>query len=601
MHHLAWLLCLATPGTAQDEARAARLVAEERALDPARVSERVDTARRALAELMPDSTSDVARRVHLALGEALLDAGDANAARQRLDLGCKLARAEGATRSLAFGLLHLGIAADRVGEFEAAVAAGNESARLAVEFGNRLLEFSALNLVGATNQRRGEREAALVAWNRCAELAEAIGDASAICTVLNNLSVLLMNAGQLDRAEARLATAEEVANSADNREGLAAIRANQGDLELLRGRLAPARARHEEAVRIREALGLPTGLALARSRLAEVLLAAGEPHLAIDHLTPALAVQRERGLAPEVATTLARLARAYAAIDRPAEALRAAHEGIGMTHAIATKVQRVSVLQALADAHGADGAHALAFEAEREAFRLDEEVDSLELLASYAARDAAFQMQARERRIALLETERALQTSRLQSQELWRNLLLGGTAALAAIALLGWSLFLSRRRAHAALAHTHALEARVVEARRLESVALVAGGLAHDFNNLLTGILGNIELARLAPPGSAHAHDRLDDVEEASRRAAALAADMLTVSGRATLRHQQVDVNQLVERTVRLVRGTFPQRPFEFDLTAGLPTIRADRCSSDAWSTASRPTRRRRWARRPGW
>lgn len=70
LHHLAWVGLLAAPTIAQDEARAAQLIAEERALDPARVSDRVDTARRALAELVPDSTSEVARRVHLALGEA---------------------------------------------------------------------------------------------------------------------------------------------------------------------------------------------------------------------------------------------------------------------------------------------------------------------------------------------------------------------------------------------------------------------------------------------------------------------------------------------------------------------------------------------------
>ncbi len=562
--------------TAQDEATAARLIGEERAIAPAAVDARVAKARAALAELADGSTSETARRVHLALGEALLDAGDARAAHEHLERGCALARAQGATRSLAFGLLHAGIASDRIGAFATAVDEAAESTRLAAQLGERRLEFSAANLLGATNERRSERQAALVAWNHCVELAEAIGDANATCTVLNNMSVLLLNAGQLDRAFEKLVAARRAAEGAGLREALAAIVANQGDIELLRCRPAAARTLHEEAVTLREELGAPSAIALARTRLGDTLLALGEPRLAIAELEPALATQRRRGLVPEVAATLACLARAHAALDHPAEALSAAHQGLELTQAIEGKAKRVSVLLALAEAQAAAGEHAKALDTARDAFRLDEEVDSLEMSAAFAAREAGFESEARERRIALLETERALQASRLAREELWRNVLLFGAAGLVVIALLGWSLFLHRRRALAALAETVALQERMTEARKLESVALVAGGLAHDFNNLLTGVIGNVRLARNATPGSADVDDRLDDIEEACRRAASLAADMLTISGRATVRRERIDVGDLLTRTVRLVRGVFPRRTFALVVEPGLPAIDAD-------------------------
>jgi signal transduction histidine kinase len=41
-----------------------------------------------------------------------------------------------------------------------------------------------------------------------------------------------------------------------------------------------------------------------------------------------------------------------------------------------------------------------------------------------------------------------------------------------------------------------ALEERLREARRHESLSLMAGGIAHDFNNLLTVVLGEAQLAR---------------------------------------------------------------------------------------------------------
>ncbi len=69
-------------------------------------------------------------------------------------------------------------------------------------------------------------------------------------------------------------------------------------------------------------------------------------------------------------------------------------------------------------------------------------------------------------------------------------------------------------------------EARKVQ--RLESLGIMAGGIAHDFNNLLAGIMGNVSAAQALcdPAGPVRRH--LEEAEEASRRAATLAGQLLT-------------------------------------------------------------------------
>jgi signal transduction histidine kinase len=83
-----------------------------------------------------------------------------------------------------------------------------------------------------------------------------------------------------------------------------------------------------------------------------------------------------------------------------------------------------------------------------------------------------------------------------------------------------------------AAARERDLEAQARRAQQLESLGVLAGGIAHDFNNLLSGIVGNIDLARIL---AEEAHDArstklLSDALAAASRAAALVTQLLSFS-----------------------------------------------------------------------
>ena len=80
----------------------------------------------------------------------------------------------------------------------------------------------------------------------------------------------------------------------------------------------------------------------------------------------------------------------------------------------------------------------------------------------------------------------------------------------------------------------HALEERIGQAQKMESVGRLAGGIAHDFNNLLTVVVGYVDLMRERFDGDST--PELDGIDKAARRATDLTRQLLAFSRRQRLR-----------------------------------------------------------------
>ena len=108
------------------------------------------------------------------------------------------------------------------------------------------------------------------------------------------------------------------------------------------------------------------------------------------------------------------------------------------------------------------------------------------------------------------------------------------------------------------------LQEKILHARKLESLGVMAGGIAHDFNNLLVGIQGNAELA-LAGSESEGQRTLLSSIITSCSRAAELTGEMLDYAGKGTRVIAPVDLAELVEQTVDLVRdGLRPEISMRF-------------------------------------
>ncbi|HUE30649.1 MAG TPA: PAS domain S-box protein [Verrucomicrobiae bacterium] len=122
-----------------------------------------------------------------------------------------------------------------------------------------------------------------------------------------------------------------------------------------------------------------------------------------------------------------------------------------------------------------------------------------------------------------------------------------------------------------------ALERRLHEAQKLESLGVLASGIAHDFNNLLVSVLGNASLALGELPPHAPACEALRRIERAARRGSELTREMLAYAGKDTIALERVDVNAVVEETSDLLSVSIGSKvAMAYDLAPGLPPIEGD-------------------------
>jgi len=102
------------------------------------------------------------------------------------------------------------------------------------------------------------------------------------------------------------------------------------------------------------------------------------------------------------------------------------------------------------------------------------------------------------------------------------------------------------------------LERRMVDAQRAESLGVLAGGLAHDFNNLLVAILGNTDLALRETGSRGPGRAPLENIRQASLRAAELIEQLLAYAGHRGVASTRVSPSPVVEELLRITAPTMP-------------------------------------------
>ncbi|WP_168770522.1 ATP-binding protein [Flavimaricola marinus] len=116
-----------------------------------------------------------------------------------------------------------------------------------------------------------------------------------------------------------------------------------------------------------------------------------------------------------------------------------------------------------------------------------------------------------------------------------------------------------------------------LSAKGHDAVGRLAGGFAHDFNNLLTTLLGNLDLYSNAR-SKTEEKAAIAAARQAAERGAQLVAQLLSVSGKARMQPDHLDLGEYLA-DLRLVTARLfgPEVAFHYEVQPDLPPVIADR------------------------
>lgn len=121
------------------------------------------------------------------------------------------------------------------------------------------------------------------------------------------------------------------------------------------------------------------------------------------------------------------------------------------------------------------------------------------------------------------------------------------------------------------------LETQISQARRMDAIGTLAGGVAHDFNNMLMVISAYAELGLDSLPKEHQLWRHLQEILSASRRAAELTRQLLAFGRKQVQRLQVVSLNSVVEEACRMLPCVIGEDiDLQIDLGQGLGQVRVD-------------------------
>jgi nitrogen-specific signal transduction histidine kinase/CheY-like chemotaxis protein len=98
---------------------------------------------------------------------------------------------------------------------------------------------------------------------------------------------------------------------------------------------------------------------------------------------------------------------------------------------------------------------------------------------------------------------------------------------------------------------TALLEAKLQQARKMETIGTLAGGVAHDLNNILSGIVGYPELILMDLPEDSPLRKPISTIQKSGEKAVVIAQDLLTLARRGVTISEVMNLNDIISEQLK--------------------------------------------------
>jgi len=95
------------------------------------------------------------------------------------------------------------------------------------------------------------------------------------------------------------------------------------------------------------------------------------------------------------------------------------------------------------------------------------------------------------------------------------------------------------------------LEARLLQAERMEAIGTLAGGVAHDLNNILSGLVSYPELLLMEIPKDNPLRSSILTIKKSGEKAATIVQDLLTLARRGVATTEVVRLNDIISEYLK--------------------------------------------------
>jgi PAS domain S-box-containing protein len=121
------------------------------------------------------------------------------------------------------------------------------------------------------------------------------------------------------------------------------------------------------------------------------------------------------------------------------------------------------------------------------------------------------------------------------------------------------------------------LQARLLEAQKMEAIATLAGGIAHEFNNALGAVIPNANILRMRFPDNEEITKYVQPIHSSAKRMAHLTSQLLAYARGGKYFPQHISLSSFVRDTLPLIKHTLdPDIQVETDLSEHVCDVEVD-------------------------